>query len=83
MTSVLDVTIVISNVTGLTGLPEEASCAADVDSNGVVNVGVSAIRAKNKSRESRRRRLISVSGHTQLAFQPFNSGSVHGRISSP
>ena len=86
-TSVLDVAIVVSNVTGVAGLPEEASCAADVDSNGVINVGVSAIRAKNKrrerERESRRRRLMSVPGHAQLAFQPLNSGSMHGRISSP
>ena len=46
----------VSNVTGVAGLPEEASCAADVDSNGVINVGVSTIRAKNKKERERERK---------------------------
>ena len=36
--SVLDLVAISNSILGIVALPEEAVCAADVDSNGVVNV---------------------------------------------
>ena len=67
--TVLDLITTSNFVLGLGELPEQALCAADVDSSGVIDVGVSAAHTDNRK-------------HSRIAFQLFNSGSVVRRQDS-
>ena len=46
--SVLDLVAISNSILGLADLPEGSTCAADVDSNGIVNVTVSRTQGKRE-----------------------------------
>ena len=70
--SVLDLIAMTNDILGLAELSQGPFCAADVDSNGVVNALV---------RESRRRLFISVPRHARLAYYHyfFPQRCLHGQ----
>ena len=57
-TNVFDVTITIDSITSSAELQEGTSCAADVNSNGIVEIGVSA--AQHKEQRERERATAAV-----------------------
>lgn len=52
-TNVFDVIIATDYITELAEMPEEAFCAADINDNGVIDVGVSATHTKNRTERER------------------------------